>query len=75
MTKKFAEHSGLDLTKVNNEILEMWNKNDIFHKSIDEREGVHSLCSSKVLLRQMVIQAFIMCSPVQSRIPSTAIRR
>ena len=38
MTKKFAEHSGLDLTKVNNEILEMWNKNDIFHKSIDERE-------------------------------------
>ena len=39
MTKKFAEHSGLDLTKVNNEILEMWNKNDIFHKSIYEREG------------------------------------
>ena len=39
MTKKFAEHSGLDLTKVNNEILEMWNNNDIFHKSIDEREG------------------------------------
>lgn len=39
MTKKFAEHSGLDLTKVNNEILEMWNKNDIFHKSIDVREG------------------------------------
>ena len=39
MTKKFAEHSGLDLTKVNKEILEMWNKNDIFHKSIDEREG------------------------------------
>ena len=39
MTKKFAEHSGLDLTKVNNEILEMWNKDDIFHKSIDEREG------------------------------------
>lgn len=39
MTKKFAEHSGLDLTKVNNEILEMWNKKDIFHKSIDEREG------------------------------------
>ena len=39
MTKKFAEHSGLDLTKVNNEILEMWNKKDIFHKSIDERDG------------------------------------
>ena len=39
MAKKFAEHSGLDLTKVNNEILEMWNRNDVFHKSIDEREG------------------------------------
>lgn len=39
MAKKFAEHSGLDLTKVNNEILKMWNDNDVFHKSISEREG------------------------------------
>jgi len=39
MAKRFAEHSGLNLTKVNNEILEKWKKQDIFHRSIDEREG------------------------------------
>jgi len=39
MTKRFAEHSGLNLTQVNNEILEKWMKEDIFHRSIDEREG------------------------------------
>ena len=39
MAKKFAEHNGLNLTQVNNEILEKWNENDVFHKSIDEREG------------------------------------
>ncbi len=39
MAKKFAEHDGLNLTKTNNEVLAEWEKNDIFHKSIDEREG------------------------------------
>ena len=39
MAKKFAEHNGLNLTKVNNEILEKWKQQDIFHRSIDEREG------------------------------------
>lgn len=39
MAKKFAEHNGLNLTQVNNEILERWNDNDVFHKSISEREG------------------------------------
>ena len=39
MSKKFAEHSGLNLTEVNKEILEMWNREDVFHKSVDEREG------------------------------------
>ena len=39
MTKRFAEHNGLNLTQVNNEILEKWMKEDIFHRSIDEREG------------------------------------
>ncbi len=36
---KFAEHNGLNLTQVNNEILEMWNREDVFHKSIEVREG------------------------------------
>ena len=39
MTKKFAEHNGLDLVKTNQDVLAEWKKNDIFHKSIDEREG------------------------------------
>ena len=39
MAKKFAEHKGLDLTAINQNVLSEWEKNDIFHKSIDEREG------------------------------------
>ena len=39
MAKRFAEHKGLNLTETNKQVLEEWMKNDIFHKSIDEREG------------------------------------
>ena len=39
MAKKFAEHKGLDLTQVNRDVLEEWKEKDIFHKSIDQREG------------------------------------
>ena len=39
MAKRFAEHNGLNLTQVNNDILEKWKQEDIFHRSIDEREG------------------------------------
>lgn len=39
MAGKFAEHKGLDLTATNKTVLEEWNKNDVFHKSITEREG------------------------------------
>lgn len=39
MAKKFAEYNGLDLTQVNNDILEAWNKDKVFDKSIDERKG------------------------------------
>lgn len=39
MAKKFAEHKGLDLTATNEEILKQWTANDIFHRSISEREG------------------------------------
>ena len=39
MAKKFAEHKGLDLTQVNREVLDEWKQHDIFHKSIDQREG------------------------------------
>ncbi len=39
MSNKFAEHNGLDLTETNKVVLEEWNKNDVFWKSISEREG------------------------------------
>ncbi|MBQ8128283.1 MAG: isoleucine--tRNA ligase [Prevotella sp.] len=39
MTKRFAEHSGMNLTQVNKEILEKWMEEDVFHRSVDEREG------------------------------------
>ena len=39
MSKKFAEHSGLNLTQVNNDILQTWKEKDIFLRSIKEREG------------------------------------
>ena len=39
MSKIFAEYSGLDLTKTNKEILAAWQSKDIFHRSIEEREG------------------------------------
>lgn len=39
MSKKFAEHNGLNLVNTNKEVLDKWKQQDIFHKSIDEREG------------------------------------
>ena len=42
MSKKFAERNKLNLTEVNNNILETWNAEDVFHKSIEEREGCPS---------------------------------
>ena len=39
MAKRFAEHKGLNLTETNKQVQEEWLENDIFHKSIDEREG------------------------------------
>lgn len=39
MFRKFTEYKGLNLKKINEEVLEEWERNDIFHKSIDDREG------------------------------------
>lgn len=36
---KFAEHGGLDLQKTNEDILEKWNSNGMFRRSVEEREG------------------------------------
>ena len=39
MSAKFAEYKGLDLPKVAEEILQSWEENNIFEKSITTREG------------------------------------
>ncbi len=39
MGKRFPEYKGLDLSKVNKEILEFWDDNDTFHRSVRERNG------------------------------------
>jgi isoleucyl-tRNA synthetase len=37
--KKFKEYSGLNLSEINKEMLSQWNAQNIFHKSIETREG------------------------------------
>jgi len=39
MGKRFPEYKGLDLSKVNKEILKVWDEDDTFHKSIRELNG------------------------------------
>ena len=42
MSKKFAEHSQLNLSQVNKDVLKKWDENDVFAKSMTEREGCPS---------------------------------
>ena len=39
MGKRFPEYKGLDLSKVNKDILKIWDENDTFHKSIRQLNG------------------------------------
>ena len=45
MGKKFAEYSKLDLSEVNGKVLKKWDENQVYAKSMTEREG----CPSFVL--------------------------
>ncbi|MBR1838323.1 MAG: isoleucine--tRNA ligase [Bacteroidaceae bacterium] len=42
MSKKFTERTRLDLFQVNEEVLKDWDAQDLFHKSMSEREGCPS---------------------------------
>ena len=42
MGKKFAEYSKLDLSEVNGKVLKKWDENQVFVKSMTEREGCPS---------------------------------
>ncbi|MBO4822772.1 MAG: isoleucine--tRNA ligase [Prevotella sp.] len=39
MAKKFPEYKGLNLTEINNQVLEQWKKGNVFRRSVEEREG------------------------------------
>ena len=39
MAKKFAEYKALNLTQTDKDVLAEWEQNDIFRKTINEREG------------------------------------
>ncbi|WP_370757204.1 isoleucine--tRNA ligase [Coprobacter secundus] len=42
MSKKFNEYSHFDLSEINKEVLKKWDENDVFHKSLETREGCPS---------------------------------
>ncbi len=59
MGKKFAEYSKLDLSEVNGNVLKKWDENQVFAKSMTEREGCPSFVYfRKDLPRPMVCRAF-----------------
>ncbi len=39
MSKRFAEHNGLNLTQTNNDVLQMWKEKNVFWRSVTEHEG------------------------------------
>ena len=48
----FTEYKGMNLPKVAEEVLKYWEENDIFEKSVSEREGNEPLCFLKARLPQ-----------------------
>ena len=42
MSKRFAEHNQLDLSQVSKDVLKEWDENNVFAKSMTEREGCPS---------------------------------
>ena len=42
MAKKFVERAGLNLSEVNKDVLKLWDAENVFHKSMTEREGCPS---------------------------------
>ncbi len=40
--KHFPEHKGLNLSEINKKILDYWEENDVFERSVNERQGEQS---------------------------------
>ena len=55
MGKKFAEYSKFDLSEINKEVLKKWDENQVFAKSMTEREG----CPSFVFFEGQIGRAHV----------------
>lgn len=40
--KYFREHKGLNLSDINKDVLQYWEENNVFHRSVEERQGHRS---------------------------------
>lgn len=68
MDKKFTEYSHFDLSAINKEVLKKWDDEQVFHKSLEIREGAPSFVFTKDLLRPTVCRVYITSWPVPSKI-------
>ena len=60
MGKRFTEYSQFDLSQVNKDVLKKWDENQVFAKSMTERDGCPSFVFLKDLPRLMVCRVFTM---------------
>lgn len=74
MNDKYNEYKGLNLPNVAKEILEKWQNESIFEKSIALREGNPSFVFLKDRHQQMVCRVFIMQCPALLKIYFVAIK-
>ena len=59
MSRAFKTYKGLDLPKLGEEILEFWEKENVFEKSVSFREGKTPYVFLKDLLLPMACQEYI----------------
>ena len=45
MGKRFTEYSQFDLSQVNKDVLKKWDENQVFAKSMTERDAGYSPCN------------------------------
>lgn len=60
MSKRFTEYSQFDLSQVNKDVLKKWDENQVFAKSMTERDGCPSFVFLKDRPRLTVCREFTM---------------
>ena len=68
MGKRFTEYSQFDLSQVNKDVLKKWDENQVFAKSMTEREG----CPSFVFYEDRKSTRLNSSHTRPSRMPSSA---